>query len=1085
MTEPEFPYEVVDEYVRGGCSVIYRVKSLNPLTEGDGDWLLKTMSIADDDESQNYQRFYMEYEFLRAYPHPNLIQVREFFRDWHGRPAYVMERVKGSTWQNYWRDKKALERLPLFLNLFKQLCDGLDYIHKHQIIHRDLKPQNILISYEGQLKLIDFGIMKVADLTMYTQRNTFMGSAYYVAPEGVTGEPVDKKADIFSLGVILYDLFTGMKPFQGHTLGETIYQRLAKKPQPPSHIADVPEALDPILLKMLARNPHDRFRSCGEVFAAFRGLFGEFQPAPQQDDLPEIDILTKGRFLHGRLLQACERHIREKHALYLLGEEGSGKTTIAENLCARLHCDTVIRLDCTPHSNQLELMELMLRGIEIMAGEQSRLQPWKEILAGAFPGMYPELDAKDQALTQGALSAAFFQVFPAAKGSVAVVIEDVQEAPPSLYWFLQRLLQVFTNGKNSAMRLILTAREATPELASLGLPFQIGFPDELTVADCLTAEFGDCQISQDLLRKLADLSGRNLGRFLQNIQKSKEFGRLAVVDGVLTMQGQPQPTYDQTTISLPTMPAELFDFEVEQLRCLEWIALCPDGLDLNILKLVAGVAMDDLVTAMTKASERNLLEFQSSVTEGFRWKNQAAQNFLLSAINDEEKIARFRALAETIERESTQFLSYAPPLWLILCRLYQQAAELDKASDYGYRYARYCFQNANFEPVRAQMTPFVGLPKFQEDHEFWCMLALAYASEDAARALQFAERALHIRENAETLALAAIIEYHAYEPARARERVARLLQRAKMRELDIHYAYQLLPIMLAFEETEGAQALLAGMRERLKGRTDLYAANTLALSEVRLLRDRPAAFLKAATKLDIELLPQTRRKLSQWACVSYQELGQRQNALSCLKALDPADYPYFRDAMFLHLNFLKMSDLKRMLAAYRETASGSSRLQRLEPLAELISQLLMQDPKVSDFEHVSQALMAANVERSAWMTLFADVLPPRALAVDFFEPLVATLHDGAAFWARCQLPRLTLMRDALKGKPGDVNQRLTEAIAEVDRLGQTVEKARLYAAAQWLEGMGHPPGELDFRLSPEAMTSPDLGPILRHGSAQG
>ena len=298
MTQAKkFPYEIVEEYVRGGCSVIYKVKSLNEKDADSTQHVLKTMDLSEDG-AQDQKQFYMEYEFLRAYPHPNLVQVKEYFPDWHGRPAYIMEWVRGNTWQSFWREKNVFDNLMTFLVHFKQLCEVLDYIHKHQIIHRDLKPQNILITREDVVKLIDFGIMKVADLSMYRTSN-IMGTAYYVAPESLSGKTITKAVDIYALGVMLYDLFTGMKPFQGQSMSETIYQRLTKAPQPPSAIADVPESLDPILLKMLAIDPYKRYRSCGEVFSELENLFGKFKPQPKTLDKPNIDVLTKSLLLHG------------------------------------------------------------------------------------------------------------------------------------------------------------------------------------------------------------------------------------------------------------------------------------------------------------------------------------------------------------------------------------------------------------------------------------------------------------------------------------------------------------------------------------------------------------------------------------------------------------------------------------------------------------------------------------------------------------------------------------------------------------------------------------------------------------------
>ena len=1073
MMNQDFPYEVLEEFSRGGCSVIYKVRPKN--SDEDQHFVLKTMTMGDEDE-QNFQRFYMEYEFLRAYPHPNLIHVREFFNDWHGQPAYVMEWIEGDTWKNYWKDLAVLENIPTFLHMFKQLCDGLDFIHKHQIIHRDLKPQNILISNKQEVKIIDFGIMKVADLTMYTHRNTFMGTAYYVAPEGVADEAVNHTADIFSLGVILYDLFTGMKPFQGHTLGETIYQRLVKKPQAPSQIAEIPKELDAILLKMLERDPRHRHQSCNEAYRAMESIFGKFKPKMAVDQNTDIDILTKTPLMHGQFLNACEAYIKEKNTLYLLGSEGTGKTTIVENLCARLHCDVVTKMDCRQESTEMEFMEAILRNMQVSTSSNRKMEPWREMLAAALPGLQWKTPKQAETLNIGTIISAFSKILMSVREHTVIVIEDLQAAHPSLVRFIRALAQLVGNRANPHLNLILTTVKPVDNLGLMEVPIQINFPDEISLSDYLAVQFGGCQIPLELTQSLVSISGSNIAEFIRMAKHYKMTEQLYMENGVLKLNlaGPAVPAEER---AMNTIPIGLTEFTSQEITLLEWIALCPDGVDLNILKSVTQTDISSMGTTLNKAASQGILEPQSTVTDGFRWKDANLQLFLVTSLSQEEKIKRFLTLAQTIELESRMYLAHSPPLWLILCRLYQQAEEDEKASDYGFRYARYCFQNANYEPIRTYLAQFIPLPKFQENQEFWSMLALAHHTVDISQALYYGKKALNIEENLRSLALMAILEYHGLNEKKSVEHVRKLIVRMDLKNLGIHYITLLMPILMALGEDSGAKQLYLVLHDSLKGRTDLFATNTLVINRIMLLMYRPCDLIVAIRQLDQELLPQTYRKLNHWAGLSYQELFQYDKALASLKCIDHAgmtDPRYFRDLLFLYVNYRKSNEIKNLISTFKNSQKEAPQLNQLEPLFRLVTEMLVQDPKIYDFEHVVNLLTESKVERSSWLTLIASILDPRHLKLNFLKKTLELVNTVSVPWARHQIPRLRILAEVKSGRQFNLTLQLQEAIDKAHEFGLIMEKLRLHLFHDELKQFGHTVARLQFHFDPGFLEMPSV-----------
>jgi hypothetical protein len=154
------------------------------------------------------------------------------------------------------------------LRIVRQTADALDYAHRMGIVHRDIKPSNILLDTSGRVKVADFGIAKVAgQSTELTVSGSVMGSPQYLSPEQIRGEELDGRSDIFSLGVLLYELLSRKRPFEGETITTLVYQILHKEPPPISDLRQIPERLEKLLRRMLAKDRDERFATAAEVAA--------------------------------------------------------------------------------------------------------------------------------------------------------------------------------------------------------------------------------------------------------------------------------------------------------------------------------------------------------------------------------------------------------------------------------------------------------------------------------------------------------------------------------------------------------------------------------------------------------------------------------------------------------------------------------------------------------------------------------------------------------------------------------------------------------------------------------------------------
>jgi serine/threonine protein kinase len=223
------------------------------------------------------QQFLREAQIIGQLSNPSIVQLYDVGIDEQGTPFLVMEYVAGKTLEHH-LDPATLT-VPRACAWAADLAGALDIAHRAGIIHGDVKPGNILVTQEYKVKLGDFGIARFA--TQVSGSGQLMGTPAYLAPEQIQGEPLNPRSDQFALGIVLYQMVTGLRPFDGTSLGAVCAQILNAEPMPPSrHNPSVPEALDRIIARCLAKNPKDRFGSCEDLARALYPLARARTDAP-------------------------------------------------------------------------------------------------------------------------------------------------------------------------------------------------------------------------------------------------------------------------------------------------------------------------------------------------------------------------------------------------------------------------------------------------------------------------------------------------------------------------------------------------------------------------------------------------------------------------------------------------------------------------------------------------------------------------------------------------------------------------------------------------------------------------------------
>src|SRR3954468_11041520 len=242
---------------------------------------LKLLNERHANDDQFVERFRREAQSAAGLNHPNIVSI--FDRGQAEGTYYIaMEYLDGRTL------KELLVRngptpVPIAIDYARQILGALAFAHRNGIVHRDIKPHNIIVGRDGRLKVTDFGIAR-SGASQMTEAGSIVGTAQYLSPEQARGAPVDPRSDIYSLGVVLYEMLTGKVPFSGDTPVEIAMKHLSQIPEPPSKLREgIPHDLDAVVMRALAKDPEQRYATAEEMDADLarvaRGVAVSREPA--------------------------------------------------------------------------------------------------------------------------------------------------------------------------------------------------------------------------------------------------------------------------------------------------------------------------------------------------------------------------------------------------------------------------------------------------------------------------------------------------------------------------------------------------------------------------------------------------------------------------------------------------------------------------------------------------------------------------------------------------------------------------------------------------------------------------------------
>ncbi len=291
MADPETigKYEIRGVLGKGAMGVVY--KGFDPHVERTVAIKTVRKDLVDPDiAAEIMTRFRNEARAAGRLLHPNIVTIYEYGDD--GGTAFIaMEFVEGTGLREY-LNRKASLGVPQIVSIMAQLMLALAFAHERGVVHRDIKPANLILTPQGALKVADFGIARI-DTSTLTSAGMVIGTPSYMSPEQCTGKPIDHRADLFSAGVVLYELLTGEKPFVG-ALETIVYKICHEEPRAPSQASHLPlsPAVDAFMAKALAKKPEARYPTARDFLVALRHAFDP-QGAPNEtEDMTVMDFTS-------------------------------------------------------------------------------------------------------------------------------------------------------------------------------------------------------------------------------------------------------------------------------------------------------------------------------------------------------------------------------------------------------------------------------------------------------------------------------------------------------------------------------------------------------------------------------------------------------------------------------------------------------------------------------------------------------------------------------------------------------------------------------------------------------------------------
>ena len=672
-------YRVVRSLGAGGMGEVYQVRD----TRGKGLVVALKMLSSSTSGGKPVERFRREFYTLSRLSHPNLVDV--FESGIHaGSPYFTMEYLSGRTLEGALSSprsslKTGLNRPASLLSFLSQICSALGYIHANGFIHRDLKPGNLMFAGRGakdlRIKLMDMGLATPEEEIDLTEERGISGTIHYMSPEQVRGTGVDQRSDLYSLGVILYEIITERLPFDGESPASVALKHIREIPVPPrEHRPDIPPSLQQIVLTLLEKDPVNRHQSAEDLLSALTEI-GEPVRTPTGSRVRDRSpVLLRPTFV-GRAeeIAVLNRLLSDANEgrgrlVVISGEAGIGKTRFLDEIRAQARISGLLILNGEGggpgHPPLHPIVEAVRRWLNnTTMGSISR--DIRSQLAPLFPELAPKgegngtngsgdlFSGEEGRRLVGALVRLFSE--QARRRSIAFFLDDLQEADDLTVAFLQHLTEhlreipmlaftTFRTGEpDDLWTLLRLGEEDRRDVVDISLP-------ELTrteVVRLVASMLGDAEIPEAVGRRVFERAEANPLFVTELIRSLVEVGHIFREQGGWQIR-------DEEMKEVPERIQEVIRNRISSLdpktvKILDWAAVIGRKFDFDTLMEVSKTEELPLLDALEGMRRSQVIREEISKAR-YRFIHAMQQEVIYQGIPEERRRQLHREVGENLER---------------------------------------------------------------------------------------------------------------------------------------------------------------------------------------------------------------------------------------------------------------------------------------------------------------------------------------------------------------------------------------------------------------------------------------------------
>lgn len=652
ITTPNFGYEPqIGEYLgpyileaflaAGGTADVY-------LAQDSRSQLLHAIKILHSSHGDQTKklRFRREFRALSRLRHPNVLAVYEWGVE-SDRPWYSMELIKGLDLRKAiqeWEELEPDERFEKVTYVLIRVARALAYIHDRGLVHRDVSPGNIMIEADGGVKLMDFGLVtdRQADLTSVGE---VMGTVAYIAPEQIRGDPTDARTDLYALGTVLYQMLTGRKPFNAHTLQGYMEQHLNERPVSPETLDPlVPEQLNRICMRLLEKDPDDRFASASHLLHVLgenaEGESGRWPPRT----VGRSTMLSITRELFESLSAD-----RPGGAVLFHGAPGSGRTRLVDLIeeDALRRGLNVARTRCIPDAAPFAVFAPVYQEFHTKGPHSDILEEtFHKTIEGVRREKYPVIAA--------------FREMVSANAPCVLIFDDVHHANATTLELLDYLIRNTLEIGEESVVFVLTAKSSAhptilPQLSSLQ---RVKLPplNASEVEEMVLGLLPDAPSTLELARRLYEETGGSPS-FLADMLRS------LVDDGILKPTGGryiatiPPEEISYSTLPLPqslreSLAERIYPLNDNAREVGRLIATARRALSLDALIEACELEEEEVMEALDDLLDADVVrEIRTAEGEQVELSHSRFRDVLLEGVKADHRIRQHRQLGEILEAQ--------------------------------------------------------------------------------------------------------------------------------------------------------------------------------------------------------------------------------------------------------------------------------------------------------------------------------------------------------------------------------------------------------------------------------------------------